>query len=340
MTEKLDIQVREIIKSIPLERISQGAEAVVYRTKTHPYLSSAVQQLSLPSSSSSSSSLPLRCHSSASSYIVKYRPPKSYRHPILDASLTKHRTLAEARLLHKLGMLGVSVPRLVFADFRNGLLWMEDVGTQGSVDLEHENEQEQKQKQEQEEHDSGSNGSVKVWIWDQEKKRATTTTERDATATPADEMKSVLVDVGREIGKLHLNDVVHGDLTTSNIILRPRLKTPQQQEKTNSQLQSFDLEPVLIDFGLGSQSSLAEDKAVDLYVLERAVNSTHPVHSEVYNGWLLEGYTSFFTQEEENGKSEEGKKSTTETNGAVKIKEILRKLEDVRMRGRKRSMEG
>lgn len=32
---------------------------------------------------------------------------------------------------------------------------------------------------------------------------------------------------------------------------------------------------VLIDFGLSSISSLAEDKAVDLYVLERAFNSAH-----------------------------------------------------------------
>jgi tRNA A-37 threonylcarbamoyl transferase component Bud32 len=33
---------------------------------------------------------------------------------------------------------------------------------------------------------------------------------------------------------------------------------------------------VLIDFGLAYQSALAEDKAVDLYVLERAFSSTHP----------------------------------------------------------------
>ncbi len=36
---------------------------------------------------------------------------------------------------------------------------------------------------------------------------------------------------------------------------------------------------MLIDFGLSYSSHLAEDKAVDLYVLERALLSTHP-HSE------------------------------------------------------------
>ena len=282
MTEKLELLLREITKTIDLDRVSQGAEAIVYRTKTHPYLSEETLKSTL--------SRP----SNADSYIVKYRPPKPYRHPVLDASLTKRRTLAEARLLHKLTLLGINVPRLIFADFRNGLLWMEDVGTQEDQDKKDIND---------EDHDSGSNGSVKVWIWDQEKLKDPGSIEED------ENMKSVLHRVGQEVGKLHLHDVIHGDLTTSNIILR---------EST--------YEPVLIDFGLGSQSTLAEDKAVDLYVLERAVNSTHPIHSDIYNAWLLEGYRKPF--------------ESKVMGGPAKIREILRKLEDVRMRGRKRSMEG
>ncbi len=46
---------------------------------------------------------------------------------------------------------------------------------------------------------------------------------------------------------------------------------------------------VLIDFGLAYTSSLTEDKAVDLYVLERAFASTHP-DSEPLFGRFLEGY--------------------------------------------------
>jgi tRNA A-37 threonylcarbamoyl transferase component Bud32 len=46
---------------------------------------------------------------------------------------------------------------------------------------------------------------------------------------------------------------------------------------------------VLIDFGLAYTSSLTEDKAVDLYVLERAFASTHP-DSELLFGKVLEGY--------------------------------------------------
>ena len=33
---------------------------------------------------------------------------------------------------------------------------------------------------------------------------------------------------------------------------------------------------MVIDFGLGYVQALPEDKAVDLYVLERAMHSTHP----------------------------------------------------------------
>ena len=45
----------------------------------------------------------------------------------------------------------------------------------------------------------------------------------------------------------------------------------------------------MIDFGLAYTSSLAEDKAVDLYVLERAFGSTHP-ESEPLFGRVVEGY--------------------------------------------------
>lgn len=67
--------------------------------------------------------------------------------------------------------------------------------------------------------------------------------------------------VGKSVGELHASGVVHGDLTTSNLILR----------ETDG-----ELEVVLIDFGLGSVSVSEEDMAVDLYVLERAFASTHP----------------------------------------------------------------
>jgi TP53 regulating kinase-like protein len=66
--------------------------------------------------------------------------------------------------------------------------------------------------------------------------------------------------VGSAIAQMHDAEIVHGDLTTSNIMVR--------HEDSLDQV-------VLIDFGLGAMKPTAEDKAVDLYVLERAFISTH-----------------------------------------------------------------
>ena len=46
---------------------------------------------------------------------------------------------------------------------------------------------------------------------------------------------------------------------------------------------------MLIDFGLAFQSAVVEDKAVDLYVLERAFASTHPGSEGMFRGVLV-GY--------------------------------------------------
>ncbi|KAI5985517.1 hypothetical protein EDD15DRAFT_2175836, partial [Pisolithus albus] len=75
--------------------------------------------------------------------------------------------------------------------------------------------------------------------------------------------------VGVEIAKMHLADIIHGDLTTSNMMLRKGSK---------------DL--VLIDFGLAYHSTLVEDKAVDLYVLKRAFASTHPDAEPLFSSVL------------------------------------------------------
>lgn len=66
------------------------------------------------------------------------------------------------------------------------------------------------------------------------------------------------VRIGQAIAKLHKASIIHGDLTTSNLMVR-----------------ESNLSVVVIDFGLSYNSTLAEDRAVDLYVLERAFLSTH-----------------------------------------------------------------
>ncbi|OAJ41164.1 Kae1-associated kinase Bud32 [Batrachochytrium dendrobatidis JEL423] len=73
------------------------------------------------------------------------------------------------------------------------------------------------------------------------------------------ELKAIAESIGSDLAQMHDMDLIHGDLTTSNIIVRRDTRTL-----------------VWIDFGLSYASALTEDKGVDLYVLERAILSTHP----------------------------------------------------------------
>jgi TP53 regulating kinase-like protein len=124
--------------------------------------------------------------------------------------------------------------------------------------------------------------------------------------------------VGRAVGSLHKVGVVHGDLTTSNLMLRPRRDLVNGDgEGAGAEEKVLDGEIILIDFGLASQSTADEDRAVDLYVLERAFGSTHP-RAEGLFGEVLKAY----------GESFKG------------ANVVLKRLEEVRMRGRKRSMLG
>ena len=69
--------------------------------------------------------------------------------------------------------------------------------------------------------------------------------------------------IGVIAAKLHANDIVHGDLTTSNMLLDgDRI--------------------VVIDFSLGMKSSELEDKGVDMHLLEEAFHSAHHDRSELY----------------------------------------------------------
>jgi len=66
-------------------------------------------------------------------------------------------------------------------------------------------------------------------------------------------------EIGGKIAILHNNDIIHGDLTTSNMILNKEI--------------------VFIDFGLSFFSHKIEDMAVDLHLLKEALESKH------YNIW-------------------------------------------------------
>ena len=130
--------------------------------------------------------------------------------------------------------------------------------------------------------------------------------------------------IGEIIGKAHKSNIIHGDLTTSNLLLAPRfhsdMETTQQPTTSDTVLQTEvqDLDVVLIDFGLTALEGTAEDKGVDLYVLERALLSTHPNTHQVFEA-ILRSYRKHNSK------------------GAV---EVIKKLDEVRLRGRKRTMVG
>lgn len=115
---------------------------------------------------------------------------------------------------------------------------------------------------------------------------------RDVLAQ-GNEYQQLAQEMGEKIGKLHQNDIIHGDLTTSNMI------------KTNQEIH-------FIDFGLSSFSNKTEDKAVDLFLLDRALESKHYQHYPAIFEKVIEGYKEVYPEAEE----------------------ILKRLEQVRKRGR------
>ena len=64
--------------------------------------------------------------------------------------------------------------------------------------------------------------------------------------------------IGTIIGILHKNNIIHGDLTTSNMII-----------------QAESQKIYLIDFGLAEYSATIESRGVDLHLIHRALQSTH-----------------------------------------------------------------
>jgi len=102
------------------------------------------------------------------------------------------------------------------------------------------------------------------------------------------EQQEICRRIGRSIAYMHSNGIIHGDLTTSNMIMADRL--------------------YFIDFGLGMKSNENEARGVDLHLLMEAFNAAHK--NEKLFEWVFEEYEKNF---EEADKVKE------------KIKEIIRR---------------
>ena len=107
-----------------------------------------------------------------------------------------------------------------------------------------------------------------------------------------EKIKNISRKIGENIAKLHNCGIIHGDLTTSNLILE-------------------DDKIVFIDFGLGKNSDLVEDKGVDLLVFKKAISGIHYKISEECFNEILKGYEN-----------------------ANDYQEIIKKVEEIEGRGR------
>ncbi len=110
------------------------------------------------------------------------------------------------------------------------------------------------------------------------------------------ERQELCVKIGELIGKMHRHGVVHGDLTTSNMILSTEGKI------------------FLVDFGLGEKNTEVEARGVDLHLMKRALQSTHYQFAEECCEAVMSGYSAVLG-------AEEGKK-------------VLEKIAEIERRGR------
>jgi TP53 regulating kinase-like protein len=111
-----------------------------------------------------------------------------------------------------------------------------------------------------------------------------------------DKRVKVFYRIGQQIALLHQNNIVHGDLTTSNMILTPFGKV------------------FFIDFGLGEFSSSIEDKGVDMHLMRRALESAHYEHSAECFRAVVDGYKAIL--------------------GDKQSSDVLNRVKEIELRGR------
>ncbi len=157
--------------------------------------------------------------------IKKERPPKNYRISQIDTKLTKQRTKAEIKILHKLQKAGVAAPRLI-AD-SDSTIYMQYINAP-------------------------------------QLKEVLTQQNYTQFATA----------IARILTQLHNENIIHGDLTTSNILC------------TDTQNATI----ALIDFGLSKTSLKLEEKAVDLHLLRQALESYHSIFATDMFELLVQHY--------------------------------------------------
>ena len=166
--------------------------------------------------------------------LIKKRIPKSYRIDVLDNHLRRKRTKKEAKLLGEAKLCGAKTPLIYDIDKDENAIVMENVG-----------------------------GILLKKVFE----------DLDGSEKPNIAVKNLCEKIGINIAKLHNCNIIHGDLTSSNMILK------------NNKV-------YFIDFGLGMISDLVEDKGVDLLVFKKAISGIHHnIADDCFNS-ILKGYSS------------------------------------------------
>lgn len=85
------------------------------------------------------------------------------------------------------------------------------------------------------------------------------------------EIEGIGKKIGEYISRLHNMNLIHNDLTTSNMIMEGK-------------------EIYFIDFGLGTTSTRIEDRAMDLVVLKKSLMAAHTGKFGIIWKGIIEGY--------------------------------------------------
>jgi tRNA A-37 threonylcarbamoyl transferase component Bud32 len=129
-----------------------------------------------------------------------------------------------------------------------------------------------------------------------------------------EKQKSILGKIGESVAKLHKENIIHGDLTTSNMILVDEAKDNSIKHKKVNLKNSEDLgvnnfpgwvgginnfKIFFIDFGLGFFNGKYEDKAVDIHLLKQALEAKHFKNWQILFEEFIKGYKKISLDEAE-----------------------------------------
>ena len=173
--------------------------------------------------------------------LIKKRIPKSYRIKELDSYLRKKRTKKEAKLLGEAKRCDVKTPIIYDIDKEENAIVMESL-----------------------------EGTLVKEIFE----------DLNDSVKPNISIENLCEKIGKNIAKLHNCNIIHGDLTSSNMILQ------------NNHV-------YFIDFGLGMNSDIVEDKGVDMLVFKKAISGIHHNIADDCFKSIQKGYRDAFDYNED-----------------------------------------